>query len=116
MLDIFEEIKEIMKEDKEHNIRFDLDLSGLTVYLEYATDEYWDLSFIIPIKYDVLEECIHIPYQEFVEKYNEGAEIGITYEEIILIHRIMDWMNSHKNTINEICLWTDCENREQNEE
>ncbi len=111
MTNILEELKEIMKDDNEHNVELNLDFTGLTVYLDLATEDNCTEMYMIPIKYDVLEDCIHIPYREFVEKYDESADIGTTYEEVKLIQKIMNWMNTHKSIISEICLWTDCERR-----
>ena len=113
MTNILEELKEIMKDDNEHNVELNLDFTGLTVYLDLATEDNCTEMYMIPIKYDVLEDCIHIPYREFVEKYDESADIGTTYEEVKLIQKIMNWMNTHKSIISEICLWTDCERRNQ---
>lgn len=111
MTNILEEIKEIMKDDNWHNIEFSLDFTGLTVYLDFKTVGGCTGMYMIPIKYDVLADSIHIPRKEFVEKYDKDADIGITYEEVELIQKIMNWMDTHKSIISEICLWTDCEKR-----
>lgn len=111
MTNILEELKEIMKEDKEHNVELNLDFTGLTVYLDLAAEDGCTEMYMIPIKYDVLEDCIHVPYREFVEKYDSGADIGITYDEVKLIQKIMDWMNAHKSVIERTCLWADCKER-----
>lgn len=111
MMDMLEEFRDIMNSDTEHNIELNLDYTGFTVYLDLSTESDCEGMYVIPIKYDVLEDCIHVPYREFVEKYDSGADIGITYDEVKLIQKIMDWMNAHKSVIERTCLWADCKDR-----
>lgn len=111
MTNILEELKEIMKENKDHNVELKLDFTGLTVYLDLETEYDCKEMYMIPIKYDVLEDCIHIPYREFIKQYDDDADIGITYDEIQIIHKIMKCMESHSDQIKEICLWMDCNRR-----
>ena len=69
MMDMLEEFRDIMNSDTEHNIELNLDYTGFTVYLDLSTESDCEGMYVIPIKYDVLEDCIHVPYREFVEKY-----------------------------------------------
>ena len=52
MTNILEELKEIMKDDNEHNVELNLDFTGLTVYLDLATEDNCTEMYMIPIKYD----------------------------------------------------------------
>lgn len=100
IIDIFKDIAEIVKDDKEHDIKVIVDSYGITVELEYEPFESGDC--IIPVRYDTLEEFAYIPDGEYREKFKLN-DYGIDLNEIKMIHGIMEYFESHKEEINEIC-------------
>ena len=103
-MNILHDIKEILirNKDKEHYLKIECSLDGVTVYLEYDPDKNFDEKCIIPIHYDTLESFVYIPNEEFKDKYNPN-DYGIDLTEIILIKEIMEYLESHSTEINELC-------------
>ena len=52
----------------------------------------------------------YIPDSEYREKFNPN-DYGIEYKEIILIKEIMEYLESHKEEINDLCVGYDWEDR-----
>lgn len=99
-MDILRDIAEIVKDDKEHDIKVIVDPCGITVELEYEPFESGNC--IIPVRYDTLEEFAYIPDSEYREKF-QPTDYGIDLNEIKMIHGIMEYFESHKEEISEIC-------------
>lgn len=99
-MNLLNDIAEIVKDDKEHNVEVRIDAYGITVYLEY--DPEIDNDTIIPIRYSTLEEFAYIPYEEYIEKF-QPIDYGIDSSEIELIQRIMGYMENNKVEIKKIC-------------
>lgn len=99
-MNIFKDIAEIIKDDKEHDIKVSVDGYGISVELEYEPLEL--ANCIIPVRYDTLEGFVYIPDSEYRDKYKPN-DYGIDLNEIKMIHGIMEYFESHKKEINEIC-------------
>ena len=100
IIDIFKDIAEIVKDDREHDIKVVVDSYGITVELEF--EPFVSGDCIIPIRYDMLEEFVYIPDSEYREKFKPN-DYGIDLNEIKMIHGIMEYFEMHKEEINEIC-------------
>lgn len=101
-MDLFRDITEIVKSDREHHVEVKANSFGVTVYLiDDPLNECFE-EYIIPITYSTLEECCYIPRNEFFEKFKE-CDTGIEFEEIVLIKRIMKYLQCNKVEINKLC-------------
>lgn len=101
-MNLLEDIKKIVKEDKEHNVKVVVDNLSVKVYLDYDPGNDYEEKMLIPIEYTTLEEFAYIPDGEYREKYN-ACDYGIDLSEITLIKRIMEYLESHKKEINNLC-------------
>jgi len=111
-MDLLKDLAQIVKNDKTHNLIAKVDGEGITVFLDYDSNlNYAHVETeIIPIRYDTLEEFCYIPMDELKEKFCP-SEYGIESDEIKLISNIMDYLESHKKEINDICEMYDLESR-----
>ena len=91
-----------------------VDWSGVTVYLDYDPEKDFEEDFeekcVIPIRYDTLDEFAYMPDSEYREKFHPN-DYGIEYKEIVLIKEIMEYLESHKEEINDLCVGYDWEDR-----
>mgnify|MGYP003291505636 CR=1 FL=1 len=101
-MDLLKNIKEIVKNDKEHNVKIEIDSLGVKVYLDYDPSNDYEEKTLIPIEYTVAEEFAYIPDNEYREKFNVN-DYGIDLYEITLIKEIMECLESHKHEIGELC-------------
>lgn len=101
-MNLCEEIKDIVKNDKEHSIKVEVDCSGICVYLIFDPANEGREDAIIPIKYSVCEQFAYIPYLEFQDMYNPG-DYGLDIHEIILIKEIMELFHAHEDEIFKLC-------------
>ena len=103
-INLIQDLVDIVKDDSDHNIRVMIDRYGVTVYLDDDPEDEGDEKFLIPIRYDTYLNCVGIPYSEFMRCMHEPNEdIAIEYDEIILIHRIMDYLENNKSEIDKLC-------------
>ena len=65
---------------------------------------------VLPIRYDTLDGFAYIPDSEYREKFHPN-DFGIEYEDIVLIKEIMEYLESHKEEINDLCVGYDWEDR-----
>lgn len=112
-MDILKDIRDILirNKDTEHMLQIVVDWSGVTVYLDYDPKKYFEKKIVIPIQYDTVDEFAYIPDSEYREKFQPN-DYGIEYKEIVLIKEIMEYLESHKEEINELCIGYDWEDRE----
>lgn len=110
-MDILKDMKELIKGDKEHAISVTVDSCGVTVELDYDP-EYG--KCMIPVHYDALEGWCYIPQDELIEKYKPG-DYGIDLKEIVLIQRIMEYLEDNKDEINMLCKYYDIDGHRETE-
>lgn len=104
VINLISDLIDIVKGDSDHNIRVMIDRYGVTVYLDDDPEDEGDEKFLIPIRYDTYLNCVGIPYSEFMRCMHEPNEdIAIEYDEIILIYKIMEYLENNKVEIDEIC-------------
>lgn len=108
-MDLLRDIAEIVKDDSEHNVEVKVDCVGVTVYLEYDPNE--EENCVIPIRYTTLEEFSYIPHNELVDRFVPN-DYGIELNKIVLIKKIMEYMENNKKEINKLCELYDFEYRE----
>ena len=95
---------DITKDDMNHNVKIAIDKYGITIYLDDDPEDECAEKYVIPIRYDIYLDCAGIPYSEFMRCMHEPNEdIAIEYDEIILIHRIMDYLENNKVEIDKMC-------------
>lgn len=111
-MDLFKDIGNLMKNNTEHNLKIEVSWDGVRVYLDYDPDKEFKENCIIPIYYSVLEDICYIPDSEYRDKF-EPCDTGITYEEIILIKDIMDYLVSNEEEIHKLCEMYDLEFRQE---
>ena len=104
VINLIHDLIDIIKDDSDHNVRVTVDRYGVTVYLDDDPEDEGDEKFLIPIRYDTYLNCVGIPYSEFMRCMHEPNEdIAIEYDEIILIHKIMEYLENNKSEIDDIC-------------
>lgn len=108
MFNILKDIIEIIRDDKDHDVKVIVDSYGVTIELECEPMD--SDNIVIPIRYETLEEIAYIPDDKYREKFNP-AEYGIEYDEICLIEKIMHYLLFHKDEILDICSNYSAENR-----
>lgn len=111
-MDLIKDIKEIIKNDTNHNLKINISSLGVTVYLDYDPCGDYKEETMIPIAYTTLDEFAYIPNDEYRSKYN-AEDYGIDLEEINLIKAIMEYLESHSKEINELCAGFQYEDRER---
>ena len=111
-MDILKDTRDILirNKDVEHMLKSVVDWSGVTVYLDYGPEKDFEEKIIIPIRYDTLDEFAYIPDSEYREKFHPN-DYGIEYKEIVLIKEIMEYLESHREEINDLCVGYDWEDR-----
>lgn len=99
MINLLNDIKEIVKSDKEHRIAIMVDSVYIDIKLIYDPERTFEEScFFIPIRYSSLEGYSYIDNSQYKENY-KNTDIGINLEEIKLVERIMEYLNKHKHEI-----------------
>lgn len=99
MINLLNDIKEIVKNDKEHRIEIMIDSINIDIKLIYDPESNFEQScFFIPIRYSSIEGYSYIDSCQYKE--NESHDIGMNIEEIKLVERIMEYLNKHTYEIN----------------
>lgn len=91
-------------------LKISVDWSGIDIHLDYDPEKDFEEKCVIPIRYDILDEFTYIPDDEYREKFNPN-DYGIEYKEIILIKDIMEYLMSHSQEINDLCIGYDWQDR-----
>ena len=113
-LNLIEDILNIVKDDKRHNVKVVIESIGVTVYLDDDPDDTYEERYVIPIRYDTLYDCCHIPPDEYRKCMNdEDVDCGIDKEEIDLIQKIMEYLENNKAEIQHYCDLLNRETRER---
>ena len=104
VINLIHDLIDIIKDDSDHNVRVTVDRYGVTVYLDDDPEDEGFEKFLIPIRYDTYLDCACISYSELMKYMHEPNEdVAIEYDEIILIHKIMDYLENNKSEIDKIC-------------
>lgn len=111
-MDILKDIPKLFVGDMNYNIEIKVNKMGLTVYLDWDPDANCEEKIVIPIRYEMLEDCIHIPVNELVERF-EIRDIGLDYVDIQYVHKIMDYMDKHREEIIDMCNQYDWQYRDK---
>lgn len=111
-MDFLTDIKDILKDDREHHLKIEVSNFGIKVYLEYDPECEYSEKTVIPIEYDTLEEFAYIPDYEYREKFNVN-DYGLELNEINLIKQIMEYLEAHKKEIEELCYGFNWEERKE---
>lgn len=99
VINLIHDLVDIIKDDSDHNVRVMVDRCGVTVYLDDDSEK-----FLIPIRYNTYLDCACISCSELMKYMHEPNEdVAIEYDEIILIHKIMDYLENNKSEIDKIC-------------
>lgn len=103
-INLIQDLVDITKDDMNHNVKIAIDKYGVTIYLDDDPEDEGTEKYVIPIRYDIYLDCAGIPYSEFMRCMHEPNEdIAIEYDEIILIHKIMDYLENNKVEIDKMC-------------
>ena len=111
-MNILMDIVNILKKHKDdsHILEIKINSDGIMIYLDYDPFREFEQKYIIPIRYDIIEDVVSIYDKEYKEKYQDN-DYGIDYNEIIIIKDIMDYLDKYRVEITEICRLYDFENR-----
>ena len=112
-INILEDIINIIKQDKRHEIKICMDSLGVTIYLDDDPYDTYEEKYVIPVRYDVLYECCYIPHDEYVKHMSENTDCGIDKEEIDLIQKIMEYLENNRSSIHHYCNFLNREQREK---
>ena len=107
-MDILQDIKNIVKNDKEHMVKVEVAWDGVTVYLDYDPSKEFHEDYVIPIHYCTVDEFAYIPDNKFKELY-KPCDYGMDLNEITLMKEIMEYLESHRTEIAELCHGDDWE-------
>lgn len=113
-LNLIEDILNIVKDDKRHNVKVVIESLGVTVYLDDDPDGDYEEKYIIPVRYDVLFGSCYIPHDEYLKCMTEDVDCGIDKEEIDLIQKIMEYLENNKKEIDHYCDLLNPETRKKN--
>jgi hypothetical protein len=104
-MDLVADLKDIMikNNDKEHNLKVEVDNMGVKVFLDYDPDGNYEEKTMIPIEYTTCEEFAYIPDSEYREKFIVN-DYGMDLHEITLIKDIMQYLEDHKEEIGKLCV------------
>lgn len=115
MINVIQDIIDIVQNDSRHHVKIVMDGIYFTVYLDDDEECAFEEKYIIPIRYDCLDDNCYIPHNEYCEMMHDN-DFGIDMEEISLIHKIMQCMKNNKNEINQICNCLSLNNRKSSQE
>lgn len=102
-MDLIKDILAIVKADSDHDVEIKIDPRGVYIALE-SDDIYADNDhYIVPIMYSVRGKIVCIDHDKYCAEYKCEEGIGFVYEEICLIERIMDYLRTHREEIDELC-------------
>lgn len=102
IINLLKDIKKFLKDDTEHYLKVEVDSMGVTVYLDYDPDSGFEEDCVIPIYYDNIENFCYIPHDKYCEMFRP-ADFGMDFTEIKIIKDIMQYLENHKQEINELC-------------
>ena len=114
-MDLLIDIRDLCRDDDEHHLRIEVDGSGITVYLIYDPALDYSEDYAIPIEYSIADKYTYIPDVKFRELATPG-DFGLDLTEITLIKSIMEYLESHKKEIEELCKGFDIEDRKADED
>lgn len=98
------EICDVVKDDKRHNIKIEIDDTGIIVFLDDDPELNGFGKFMIPIKYDILQEECVIPHGVYMKHMEEcPEETGIDIKEIEIILKIMKLLEENVKEIRSFC-------------
>lgn len=104
VINLIHDLIDVIKDDSDHNVRVTVDRYGVTVYLDDDPEDEGFEKFLIPIRHDTYLDCACISYSELMKYMHElNEDVAIEYDEIILIHKIMDYLENNKSEIDKIC-------------
>lgn len=101
-MNLLTDIKKMLADDDEHNLKLEVDAFGVTVYLIYDPCLEFHDDCIIPIYYDAIDKMCYIPDSQLKEMF-KPCDYGINFHEIQLIEKIMEYLDKNKDTLDKIC-------------
>lgn len=101
-MNLMEDIIRIVKDDDVHFISLKIAWDGIDVYLDFDPTKESQHDCIIPIHYCIVDEFAYIPHDEFCKHYNP-FDYGLSSSEIKLINDVMEYLESYKTEISELC-------------
>lgn len=113
-MNLLEDIKDIVKNDKEHHLKIEVDCVSVKVFLIYDPENDYSEDMIIPIEYCIFDEFAYISDSEYREMF-KPCDYGLTLDEVTLIKNIMEYLESHKKEIKDLCQGYSWEDRMEKE-
>ncbi len=98
---LLKELLNIVADDRLHSLKIIIEPFSVKVVLDCDTEQLLNSpKQEIPIMYEPLGKFAYIPNEEFKENFNP-EEYGIDSDEIVLINKIMQCLESHGEEIEE---------------
>lgn len=110
-MNLIKDLKNILKDDKEHHLEINVSWDGVRVYLDYDPCADFEESCVIPICYDTVDHFAYISDDEYRKKYTP-TDYGIDSHEAKLIFKIMDYLEKHSDEIDALCKGLNFQDRE----
>lgn len=102
MENVIKGIKDILKDDKEHILKFVIEYNRFMVQLIYDPSVTGTRSEVIPIVYSVPNGFCTIDDKLYRELFWPMG-LGIDSDEVGLIKKVMDYIEEHSADIDEMC-------------
>ena len=101
-MDVIRGIAKIFEDDPEHRVEIKVHEFGISVDIILDTEGEYSEGFVIPVEYCEIEEFAYVNHRRYVELCKPN-DYGIDSSEIRKICRLMNYMESHKKDIHELC-------------
>lgn len=101
-MNLLEDIKNIVKDNKEHHLKIEVDCLGIRVLLIYDPKDEYNEDTIIPIEYNPYDGFAYISDSGYREMF-KPCDYGLTLDEVTLVKNIMEYLESHKEEIKNLC-------------
>lgn len=101
-MDLVKDIGEFVKDDRFHSVSLKISVSGVTINLKCTSSYETESEEIIPIYYDAINEITYIPNDVMVNTF-KPKEYGLDLNDIGLIHSIMDYLETRKSELANLC-------------
>lgn len=102
MINLLEDIGNIVQKNKYYRYRIEVDEISVTVYMICDYERTFSEKLVIPITYDIVEECAYINHEKLLTMYHE-KDYGICLDEIKIIKNLMEYFENHNSEIEKIC-------------
>ena len=103
MNELVEKIKSFFGDEENYfNIKIQVDEFGISIIVDEDPESTYDENCMYCIRYDTLDNAIYIPDDYYREHFHPN-DYGIMIEDIVIIHKIMDYIKENSEEIDKMC-------------